>query len=119
MVDRDPALDRLLDLDGFFADMGGGYSVRISAHQVPADAARPHGMAYTLTMHGPDGDRIFGIDNAHAVRPTRGPAGRSAATHDHLHRGDTIRPYHYRGADTLMDDFWREVIAILKEVKTE
>jgi hypothetical protein len=48
------------------------------------------------------------------VRPTRGPAGRSRAGHDHLHRGAAARPYRFRDAETLMDDFWREVNAIMK-----
>ena len=33
----------------------------------------------------------------------------------YLHRGETARPYVYRDADTLIDDFWREVAAILKK----
>jgi hypothetical protein len=33
---------------------------------------------------------------------------------DHLHRGETIRAYVYRDAETLLDDFWREARAILK-----
>jgi len=81
---------------------------------VPADAARPHGVAYTLTLHDPNGHRVFGIDNAHVVRSTRGPAGRSRSGQDHLHRGDTMRPYHYRDADTLIDDFWREFLATVQ-----
>jgi hypothetical protein len=99
--------------------MGGGYWVKISARRVPADFARPHGIAYTLTLHEPDGRRIFGIDNAHAARITRGPAGRSSAMRDHVHRGESVRPYRYRDADALMDDFWREVVTILKETWTE
>jgi hypothetical protein len=38
---------------------------------------------------------------------------------DHLHRGETVRPYQYRDADTLIDDFWREVEAMLKEAGIE
>jgi hypothetical protein len=74
-----------------------------------------HGIAYTLTLHDPNGHRVFGIDNAHVVRLTRGPAGRSQSGRDHLHRGETVRPYVYRDTDTLIDDFWREVAAILKK----
>jgi hypothetical protein len=31
-----------------------------------------------------------------------------------LHRGESVRGYRYRDADTLLEDFWREVEAILK-----
>jgi hypothetical protein len=112
---RDEGLDRLLDLDGFLAEVGGGFWVKIVVQRVPSDEHRPHGVSYTLTLHDPTGQRVFGIDNAHVVRANRGPAGRSSAARDHLHRGESTRPYAYRDADTLMDDFWREVDAILKK----
>ncbi len=111
----DPGLERLLDLDGILVEVGGGYWVKIVPKRVPPDKARPQGVAYALTLHDPTGERIFGIDNAHAVRATRGPAGRLRREHDHLHRRDTVRPYHYRDADTLLDDFAREVEAILRK----
>src|SRR5712691_3374629 len=101
MTGGDPGLDRLLDLDGFLAEIGGGYWVKIEARRVPIDATRPRGVAYSLTLHEPGGQRVFGIDNAHIVRLTRGPASRSSASRDHLHRGETVRPYVYRDADAL------------------
>jgi hypothetical protein len=119
MPRRDEGLDRLLDLDGFLAEVGGGYWVKIDARRVLADAERPHGVAYTLTLHELGGRRVFGIDNAHVVRLTRGPAGRSSRSRDHLHRGETVRPYVYRDADTLIDDFWREVETILRKAGVE
>ena len=82
---------------------------------MPLDKTRPHGVAYSLTLHDASSERIFGIDNAHAVRLTRGPAGRQRTEHDHLHRRETTRPYHYRDADTLLDDFLSEVDTILKK----
>src|SRR5262245_59501607 len=111
----DEGLERLLDLDGFLAEVGGGFWVKIVAQRVPPDAQRPQGVSYTLTLHDPDGRRVFGIDNAHVVRLTGGPAGRSSSARDHLHRGESVRPYSYRDAEILMDDFWREVEAILKK----
>jgi hypothetical protein len=120
MARGDPGLVRLLDLDGFLAEVGGGYWVKIDARRVPADDARPYGIAYSLTLHEPERRRVFGIDNAHIVRTTRGPAGgRASARRDHLHRGETVRPYDYRDADTLMDDFWREVEVILRKAGHE
>jgi hypothetical protein len=61
----------------------------------------------------------FGIDSAHSVRPTRGPGGRSSTIRDHLHRGDSVRPYTSVDADKFIDDFWREVEAILKKAGVE
>jgi hypothetical protein len=119
MSRRDEGLERLLYLDGFLAEVGGGFWVKIVARRVPPDAHRPHGVSYTLTLHDPGGRRVFGIDNAHVVRLTRGPAGRSSAARDHLHRGESVRGYSYRDADTLLEDFWREVEAILKKEGVE
>ena len=113
MSRRDEGLDRLLDLDGFIAEVGGGFWVKIVVRRVPPDTDRPHGISYTLTLHDAAGLRVFGIDNAHLIRVTRGPASRSSTARHHLHRGESVRPYAYRDADTLMDDFWREVEAIL------
>jgi hypothetical protein len=113
-MEDDPGLGRLLDLDGFLAEIGAGYWVKIEARRVPPDSARPRGVAYSLTLHAPDGRRMLGLDNAHVVRATRGPAGKSRAAHDHSHRGETVRPYRYSNADALMDDFWREVRALLR-----
>ena len=63
----------------------------------------------------PQDNGYFGIDNAHMVRASRGPGGRSSVVRDHLHRGESVRPYIYSDADTLADDFWREVDAVLKK----
>jgi hypothetical protein len=49
------------------------------------------------------------------IRFTSGPARRSRSQRDHLHRGDNVRPYSYRDAETLLDDFWREVESILRK----
>ena len=119
MSRRDEGLDRLLDLDGFLAEVGGSFSVKIVARRVPPDVHRPHGVSYTLTLHDPAERRVFGIDNAHVVRLTSGPAGRSSSSRDHLHRGESVRPYAHRDAETLMDDFWREVEAVLKKEGVE
>ena len=108
---RDRSLDTLLDLDGqtLVVDREGRYWVRFSARLVPPTPEKPHGLDYALTLHGPDGARLVGFDNAHPVRPTRGPGGRRKARHDHRHRHRTVQPYDYRGAAALLEDFWAEV----------
>jgi hypothetical protein len=64
---RDPTLDVLLDLDGpvLVVDPEGGHRVRFVVTRVPAE--KPHGLDYSLTLHGPDGERLVGFDNAPTV----------------------------------------------------
>lgn len=116
-MNRDPSLDHLLDLDGqvLVIDPEGGHWVRFVVTRVPAIEAKPHGLDYSLTLHGPDGDRLVGFDNAHPVRRTAGPGGRRQGAQDHKHRLKTVRPYDYRDAATLIADFWQEVETVLAE----
>lgn len=112
MQNRDPALDTLLDLDGLtlVVDPEGGHWVRFIVTQVAATAEKPHGLDYSLTLHGRNGERVVGFDNAHPVgKQKRGEA------QDHRHRTRTVKPYDYRDAATLLADFWMEVDAVLKE----
>ena len=95
---RDPTLDVLLDLDGRFV-----------VTRAPL-SPEPHGIDYSLTLHGPEGERLVGFDNAHPVaRQKRGEP------QDHRHRLRTIRAYEYRDAATLLADFWTVVDAVLRE----
>jgi len=114
---RDPGAEVLLDLDGqvFVVDAKGQYSVRFSVSRVASTPERPHGLDYSLTLHGPDGDRLVGFDNAHAVRESRGPGGKSRGTLDHKHRMETVRPYGFKDAATLLEDFWTEVDKLLEQ----
>ena len=91
-------------------DPAGGHWVRFVVTRVPESAEKPHGLDYSLTLHGPDGERLVGFDNAHPVggRTRSGPQ-------DHRHRLRTIRAYEYRDAATLLGDFWSTVDAVLRE----
>jgi hypothetical protein len=114
VIGRDTALDTLLDLDGQqFTIEPSGYTVKFKARKVPATRMRPHGVSYSLTLHAPDGTRLVGFDNAHAVRSSRGPAGKSKEA-DHRHRLGGTRPYRYVNALQLIEDFWAEVNAVLE-----
>ena len=107
----------LLDLDGqvFVVDTKGQYWGRFSVRRAPAAADRPHGLSYSLTLHGPDGTRLVGFDNAHSVRDSQRPGGKSRGPSDHKHRMETIRPYRFKDAATLLEDFWAEVDGVLRE----
>ncbi|HVM80404.1 MAG TPA: DUF6516 family protein [Stellaceae bacterium] len=109
---RDPNLDVLLDLDGqaLVVDSEGDYWVSFVVTRVPASAEKPHGLDYSLTLHGPDGERLVGYDSAHPIVPRR----RSVAQ-DHRHRLSTIRPYRYHDAATLLADFWHTVDRVSTE----
>ncbi len=77
---------------------------------MPVSPEEPHGLDYSLTLHGPDGERLVGFDNAHPVaRHRRGEA------QDHRHRLRTIKAYEYRDAATLPGDSWTMVDAVLHE----
>lgn len=109
---RDPTLDVLLDLDGqvLVVDPEGGYWVRFVVTRVSVSPEKPHGIDYSLTLHGPDGERLVGFDNAHPVAKQR-----RGGPQDHRHRQRTTRPYDYRDAATLLADFWSVVDAVLRE----
>jgi hypothetical protein len=86
---RDPSLDALLELDGqvMVIDPETRYWVRFAVRRVPVSEAKPHGLDYSLTLHGPNGERLVGFDNAHlvmeplgAVRVRAGKPARSSIT---------------------------------------
>jgi hypothetical protein len=109
---RDPTLDVLLDLDGqvLVVDPEGGHWVRFIVARVPVSPAKPHGIDYSLTLHGPDGERLVGFDNAHPMARHR-----LGEPQDHRHQLRTIRAYEYRDAASLLADFWTTVDAVLRE----
>jgi hypothetical protein len=112
MQRRDPSLDTLLDLNGLtlVVDPEGGHWVRFAVTQVPPTPEKPHGLDYSLTLHGRNGERLAGFDNAH-------PAGKRKRDDplDHRHRIRTFKPYDYCDAATLLADFWTIADAVLKE----
>ena len=82
MEPRDPTLDVLLDLDGqiLVVDPEGGHWVGFVVRRVPVTPEKPHGIDYSLTLHGPDGERLVGFDNAHPVARQNAASHRIIAT---------------------------------------
>lgn len=106
----DPTLNTLLDLDGQVLVIDpSGHWVRFVVTKVSASDVKPHGLDYTLTLHAPDGERLVGFDNAHAVKGTK-----KGSLHDHRHRFKTVKGYEYKDAASLVADFWRDVEAVMK-----
>ena len=66
---RDPSLDTRLALDGqvLVVDPEGGHWVGFVVTRVPVSPEKPHGFDYSLTLLGPDGERLVGFDNVHRV----------------------------------------------------
>jgi hypothetical protein len=105
----DYELEALLSLDGYEFRFTKAYTVKFEARQVKRTQGRPHGVKYSLTLHAPEGRRIYGLDNAHRTGPRR--------EFDHRHPYGTrkVVRYAYRGPVALLDDFFREVERILHE----
>lgn len=109
MARIDDELDFLLNLDGSEFRLAAGYTVKIEARVVEATRHRPYGVKYSLTLHDPAGQRIYGMDNAHGV------GRRAEFDHRHIHGRRRMVGYAYRGPAALLADFYREVERILAE----
>jgi len=112
MPKRDRGLDTLLGFDGYMYFRTPDLIVKFKVKRCAVSEFRPHGIRYSLTLHHRNGQRLIGIDNAHAV-PYRGRnvyTQRSKAyDHIHAHSRDKGRPYIYRDAYELMADFFKAV----------
>jgi hypothetical protein len=113
----DHGLAFLLDFDGRIHHLEHGYWIKFEIKKVVTGKERPHGLSYSFTLHGPDGTRLIGFDNAHGV-PSKGSRfNPPPETHDHWHRTeeDPGRPYRYKDSATLVDDFFAEVERVMSE----
>lgn len=113
----DYGLEFLLGFDGRIHHLEEGYWIKFEIKRVEATAERPHGLSYSLTLHAPDGTRLVGFDNAHGVPAWGSRIKRRPDARDHWHRTetDTGRPYAFKDANTLLQDFFREVRRVLAD----
>jgi hypothetical protein len=72
-----------------------------------------------LTLHDPNGARILGYDNAHAVKVKgRKYSGRRLEfDHRHRHEDDVGIPYLFKDANQLLVDFFEEADKVLDKVR--
>jgi hypothetical protein len=115
--DAEHTLEFLLAFNGRVHRYAGGYWLKFEIAKVKASEERPHGLDYSFTLHGPDNQRLIGFDNAH-VAPVKGSRFKKRPkAMDHWHRTGTDggRPYDFKDAATLIDDFFDEVERVLKE----
>jgi uncharacterized protein DUF6516 len=117
MHETDHGLEFLLAFDGRVHVFEEGYWVKFEIKRVKSTKERPHGLSYSFTLHGPDGKRLLGFDNAHGVGTKGSRLKKKTDAHDHWHRTETDpgRPYRYVDAPTLLDDFECEAARILHE----
>lgn len=120
---KDHGLEFLLAFDGRVHRLEDGYWLKFDIKRVGTAKERPHGLSYSFTLHAPDGTRLVGFDNAHGVPGKASRFKEWPEAHDHWHRTETDpgRPYRFKDAETLIDDFFDAVEQVLNErgVSTE
>ena len=111
-MDYDNGLENLLLLDGEEYTDDKGYKIRIQVRQVKPDIYRPHGLKYNMVLLDHFGQRVFGMDNAHAIKTAKGNKYNGHVyhwDHKHLSISDKGTPYHFSDAGLLMEDFFKGV----------
>jgi len=110
--------EHFLSLDRQWIGYEKGYWVTFRVREVEVSEHRPHGFQYSLSLHGPNDDRILGYNNAHAVDVGTGPARKSRRpkAFDHINqKGKKPAPYAFKSPYDLIKDFLADVDRILKE----
>ena len=110
-------LEFLLGFNGHIHRYAGGYWLKFEITKAEASDGKPHGLDYSFTLHGPDNRRLIGFDNAHSVPAKGARFKKRPKAMDHWHRTETDegRPYAFKDAETLLDDFFNEVERVLTE----
>ena len=110
-------LEFLLSFNGRVHRYAGGYWLKFEITKVELSDGIPHGLGYSFTLHGPDNQRLIGFDNAHSVPAKGSRFKKRPKAMDHWHRTPTDegRPYAFKDAATLLDDFFDEVERVLTE----
>jgi hypothetical protein len=104
-------LEHLLAYDGRRHDLESGHFLKFVVRTVEKSNEVPHGIAYSFTLHTPDGERLLGFDNAHTVPHPGSKFVQRPAAADHWHRteNDPGRPYQFTSALQLLDDYFDAV----------
>lgn len=113
-------MDNLLALNGTEAHRDDGYWWKIEAWEVHPTKERPHGLRYNLTLHNKYNKRIFGIDNAHAVKLSnkkRFTAKRYEYDHMHKTAVDKGTTYNFTDCATLLNDFFEGVDRTIEAIE--
>ena len=118
--DADDGMQNLLDMHPTEMHRDDGFWWKIEAWQVPVTKERPHGLRYNLTLHDEYNQRVFGMDNAHSVKPPKKMkfAGKLYA-YDHVHRTakDKGVPYQFDSCHQLLLDFFNGVDETIERIQ--
>jgi len=121
---KDKTLEHLLDLNGvrYVVDDALGLWVKFEIRKIKKIINKSSNIRYSLSLHDRFNKRIMGFDNAHAIEfgEKRNVAPKRVFDHWHRDIEDKGRPYLYKNAAKLLEDFWNEVdkkIELLKKVK--
>ena len=114
-------LELLLGYDGRRHILESGYFLKFEVRRIEPSARVPHGLAYSLTLHAPDGQRLVGFDNAHAVPHVGGRFVEAPVQADHWHRtrNDPGRPYAFVSVEQLLVDFFEEAERTLHDLNVQ
>lgn len=77
----------------------------------------PHGIRYNLTLHDKYNKRVFGMDNAHGIKPPKKGMYTGRLVYDHIYRSsiDKGYPYHFVSAIQLIEDFFLKIDDVIAE----
>jgi hypothetical protein len=114
-------LELLLGYDGRRHILESGYFLKFEVRRIEPSDRVPHGLAYSLTLHTPEGKRLIGFDNAHAVPHAGSRFVNAPVQADHWHRtqDDPGRPYAFVSVERLLMDFFDEVERTLRDLNVQ
>ncbi|CAM3760275.1 hypothetical protein VA7868_03139 [Vibrio aerogenes CECT 7868] len=113
-------LDVLLSMHGIHVHRDDGYWWKIEVWTVPPTKERPHGIRYNMTLHNQFNKRVFGLDNAHAVKaPKRHQSRGKGYEYDHLHQSaiDQGTRYEFSDCYALLQDFFSGIDATIEAIE--
>ncbi|MGI4813439.1 MAG: toxin-antitoxin system TumE family protein [Janthinobacterium lividum] len=112
------ALEWFLAYDGRNHVLTSGHFLRFEVRAVAKSRCVPHGVAYSFTLHAPNGQRLLGFDNAHPVAHKGGRFVKPPAASDHWHRTseDEGRPYAFSSVEQLFEDYFSAVEKTLRRL---
>jgi hypothetical protein len=115
--EQDETLDTLLELDGEIYVINNELWASIEARRVEPNEHIPHDVRYCLNLHDKYNNRLLGYDNAHELKlPRRRKYSGRVITWDHKHKQDKVLHYEYQSASQMLEDFWKDVKAIIKNI---
>jgi len=115
-------IEVLLCMHGEQVHRDDGYWWKIEAWRVPHTKERPHGVRYNLTLHNKYNKRVFGHDNAHAVKPPKSNKfSGKRYEYDHLHKLviDKGTPYEFSNCYLLLQDFFEGIDKTIEAIEVK